>query len=180
MPRICPCALYPIPSTHAPTDHCCFDGLACFRALPSTAPPSTRERNDVSADVTLAKELERLIRRWNAFVKGIDSCLAGHHAILLSVPKRSAPSAAMASRNAYMMPRAFGINLRGYPWHSSQIMEEIELSERGPRAPRSKRNSGGKMRRPRCAKPRTPNPNHRRPGAIPSRMKSKADAFKQA
>jgi hypothetical protein len=35
------------------------------------------------------------------------------------------------------------------------------------------------MRRARCAKPRTPNPNHRGLGAIPYRMKSKADASKQ-
>ena len=40
-----------------------------------------------------------------------------------------------------MMPRAFEINLRESPCHSSQIMEEIEPSERGQRAPRSKRNS---------------------------------------
>jgi len=131
------------------------------------------------AEVILAKEPRRLICRWHAFVKGIDSYLACHHAILI-IRAQKARSAAMASRRAYMMPRAFGINLRGSPWHSSQIMEEIELSERGQRAPRTKRNSEGRMRRPRCAKSRTPNPNHRRLGAIPYRMKSKADASKQA
>jgi hypothetical protein len=61
-----------------------------FPVLPSTAPPSTQERNDISADVILAKELKRLICRWHAFVKGIDSCLACHHAALISVPTRSA------------------------------------------------------------------------------------------
>jgi hypothetical protein len=40
-----PTRVYPIPSTHAPTDHCCFDGVACFH---------------VFADVILAKELKRL------------------------------------------------------------------------------------------------------------------------
>src|ERR1700687_2380066 len=85
-----PTRVYPIPSTHAPTDHCCFDGVACFHVLPSTAPPSTQERNDISADVILAKELKRPICRWHAFVKGIDSCSACHHAALISVPTRSA------------------------------------------------------------------------------------------
>ena len=61
-----------------------------FPVLPSTAPPSTQERNDISADVILAKELKRLICRWHAFVKGIDSCSACHHAALISVPTRSA------------------------------------------------------------------------------------------
>jgi hypothetical protein len=37
-----------------------------------------------SADVILAKELKRLICRWHAFVKGIDSCLVCHHAILIT------------------------------------------------------------------------------------------------
>ena len=31
----------------------------------------------------LAKELRRLICRWHAFVKGINSCLACHHAVLI-------------------------------------------------------------------------------------------------
>ena len=35
-------------------------------------------------------------------------------------------------------------------------------------------------RRPRCAMPRTPNPKRRRMGAIPYRMKSKADTSEQA
>jgi hypothetical protein len=48
------------------------------------------ERNDISADVILAKELKRLISWWHAFVKGIDACLACHHAVLISVPTRSA------------------------------------------------------------------------------------------
>jgi hypothetical protein len=39
------------------------------------------------------------------------------------------------------------------PWHSSQITEEIELSEQGPRAPRSKRSGERRTRRRRCAKP---------------------------
>ncbi len=112
-------------------------------------------------------------------MKGIDTCLACHHAVLI-IRAKGPHSPPMASRSTYMMPRAFGINLRGSPWHSSQIMEEIELSERGQRAPKTKRNSGGKMIRPRCAKPRTPNPNNRRLGANPCRMKSKADASKQA
>jgi hypothetical protein len=36
---------------------------------------------NISADVILTKELKRPIRQWHAFLnKGIDSCLAFHHA----------------------------------------------------------------------------------------------------
>jgi hypothetical protein len=31
----------------------------------------------------LAKEVKRLICRWHAFVKGIDSCVVRHHADLI-------------------------------------------------------------------------------------------------
>src|SRR5262249_39297472 len=51
------------PSTHTPADHCCFDATARVHTLPGTAPPLTWERNDIGADVILAKELERLVSR---------------------------------------------------------------------------------------------------------------------
>ena len=54
--------------TYTPADHCCLNGRACRHALPSAAPPSTEERNDVSADVILAKELKGLIR-WAACLR---------------------------------------------------------------------------------------------------------------
>jgi hypothetical protein len=54
--------------------------------LPKTATPSAQEGNDISADVILAKQFKRLIRRWFAFVnKGIDPCLARRHAALIVV-----------------------------------------------------------------------------------------------
>ena len=40
-------------------------------------------RVEMMAEVILAKEPRRLICRWHAFVKGIDSCLACHHAVLI-------------------------------------------------------------------------------------------------
>ena len=70
--------------TYTPADHCCLNGRACRHALPSAAPPSTEERNDVSADVILAKELKGLIRWRHAFVNiRIESCLACCHAKLI-------------------------------------------------------------------------------------------------
>ena len=59
--------------------------MGCLFSTFCQAPPLHRhmERNDISADVILAKELKRLICRWHAFVKGIDSCLACHHAVLI-------------------------------------------------------------------------------------------------
>ena len=41
----------------------------------TTTPHRHRNGIDISADVILAKELKRLICRWHAFVKGIDSGL---------------------------------------------------------------------------------------------------------
>jgi len=48
-------------------DHA-FDALARFHILPIPAAPSTREGNHIRADVILAKQLERLIHWWLAFV----------------------------------------------------------------------------------------------------------------
>jgi hypothetical protein len=58
-------------------------GLPVSAFCQAPAPPSTKERNHISADVILAKELKRLICRWHAFVKSIDTCLACHHAVLI-------------------------------------------------------------------------------------------------
>lgn len=67
--------------THAPANHCCFDGAVCIHALPRTASPSTQERNDIGADVILAQQLEWLIRRRHAFMSEIiDSRLPRRHA----------------------------------------------------------------------------------------------------
>jgi len=52
----------------SPTDDHAFDALARFHILPFPAAPSTRERNQIRADVILAKQLERPIRRRFAFV----------------------------------------------------------------------------------------------------------------
>ena len=48
-------------------DHA-FDALARFHILPIPAAPSTWEGNQIRADVILAKQLERLIHWWLAFV----------------------------------------------------------------------------------------------------------------
>jgi hypothetical protein len=72
--------------TYTPADHCGFDGFVCLHTLPGSARPSTQKRNDVGADMILAKEFKRLIRRRHAFVnEGINSCLACCHAKCLSV-----------------------------------------------------------------------------------------------
>src|ERR1700686_1325861 len=73
-----------MPSRRAPAKHCDFDGGACRHALPSTALPSAQERNDIGADVILAQELKRLVRRRHAFMsEGADSLLPCRHAILI-------------------------------------------------------------------------------------------------
>lgn len=72
---------------HTPTDDRCFDWLARLRALPGGAAPSTEKRNDISADVILAKEFKRLIRGWFAVVnKSVDACLACGHATEIVLP----------------------------------------------------------------------------------------------
>jgi hypothetical protein len=95
-----------IASTLAPTNHCCFDGVACIHALPSAAPPSTQERNNIRADVILAKELKRLVGRRYAFVnEGIDSLLPCRHAVLIIRAGGgfdASRSAAAAARHAYI------------------------------------------------------------------------------
>jgi hypothetical protein len=95
-------------STHAPADDCRLDGAAGIHALPNPAAPSTQERNDICADVILAQELKRLVRRRDAFVdEGIDSLLPCRHAVLIiravrdSMPTRHA---ATATRRAYITP----------------------------------------------------------------------------
>jgi hypothetical protein len=52
-----------LPSTHAPSDHPRFDWSAGLHTVPSTATPSAQKRNDIGADVILAKKFKRLVRR---------------------------------------------------------------------------------------------------------------------
>jgi hypothetical protein len=52
----------------SPADDHAFNALARFHILPIPATPSTREGNQIRADVILAKQLERLIRWWFAFM----------------------------------------------------------------------------------------------------------------
>jgi hypothetical protein len=52
--------------------------------LPSTAAPSAQEWNDIGADVILAKQLKRLVRRRHAFMgEGTNSLLPCRHAGLM-------------------------------------------------------------------------------------------------
>jgi hypothetical protein len=156
-----------IASTLAPTNHCRFDGVAGIHALPSAAPPSTQERNNIRADVILAKELKRLAGRRYAFVnEGIDSLLPCRHAVLIIRAGGGFDTYALRRRRAmliclYMTPLGTEQPART-GWRSSQITEEIEPSERGRHASRAKRNSERRTRRPRCAKPSAAKPNRRR------------------
>jgi len=96
-----------IPSTHAPADHRRFDGIARIDALPATATPSTQERDDISADVILAQELKRLLRRRYVVVnESIDSRLPCRHAMIRAGREEMpARNAARASWRAYMPPQ---------------------------------------------------------------------------
>jgi hypothetical protein len=96
------------PSTHAPAYDRCFDWAASIHTVPSTATPSAQKRNDIGADVILAKKFERLVRRRNTFVsEGVDSLLPCRHAVsiipvIMNLMRRY--GAAMASRRAYITP----------------------------------------------------------------------------
>ncbi len=70
------------PSTHAPANDCSFDWAAGIHTVPSTATPSAQKWNDIGADVILAKNFKRLVRRRNTLVsEGVDSFLPCHHAV---------------------------------------------------------------------------------------------------
>jgi hypothetical protein len=70
------------PSTHAPADDCSFDWAAGIHTVPSTTTPSAQKWNDIGADVILAKNFKRLVRRRNTLVsEGVDSFLPCHQAV---------------------------------------------------------------------------------------------------
>jgi hypothetical protein len=70
------------PSTHAPADDCSFDWAAGIHTVPSTTTPSAQKWNDIGADVILAKNFKRLVRRRDTLVsEGVDSFLPCHHAV---------------------------------------------------------------------------------------------------
>src|SRR4029077_1395583 len=74
--------LRPLPATHAPADDYSFDWLAGIHTVPSTATPSAQKWYDIGADVILAKNFKRLVRRRNTLGgEGIDSFLPCHHAV---------------------------------------------------------------------------------------------------
>jgi len=59
-----------------------FDWLVGIHTVPSTATPSAQKWNDIGADVILAKNFKRLVRRRNTLVsEGVDSFLPCHHAV---------------------------------------------------------------------------------------------------
>ena len=70
------------PSTHAPADDRRFDWAAGIHTVPSTATPSAQKRNDIGADVILAKNFKRLVLWRNTFVsEGVDSLLPCRHPV---------------------------------------------------------------------------------------------------
>jgi len=96
------------PSTHAPADDRRFDWTAGIHTVPSTGTPSAQKRNDIGADMILAKKFKRLVRRRNTLVsEGVDSLLPCRHAVsiipvVMNLMRRY--GAAMASRRAYITP----------------------------------------------------------------------------
>lgn len=181
LPRLGRFSRIHLPSTtHAPADDRRFDRAGSFHIVPSTATPSAQKRDDISADVILAKKFKRLVRRGHTFVsEGADSFLPCRHAVLIIAvvtnSRRIYGGAAMLSRRAYMTPiRAY--STARTQWHLSQITDEIEPSERGRRALGARRNSERRTRKLRSAKPSTLKPSRRRMKPILHRRKSKADA----
>jgi hypothetical protein len=71
-----------LPSTHAPANDRRFDGAAGIDALPRPATPPAQKRDDIGADVILAKKLKRLVCRRDSFVgEGADSLLPCRHTV---------------------------------------------------------------------------------------------------
>src|SRR6516165_1287915 len=62
------------------------------------------------------------------------------------------------------------------PWHSNQITDEIEPSERGQHVLGTRRNNERRTGKLRCAKPSAPKSGRRRMKPLLHRRKSKADA----
>jgi len=62
------------------------------------------------------------------------------------------------------------------PWHSNQITDEIEPSERGQHVLGTRRNNERRTGKLRCAKPSAPKSRRRRMKPLLHRRKSKADA----
>jgi hypothetical protein len=59
-----------------------LDGLAGFYALPLLTAPSAQEGHDVGADMILAQELERLVRRGQAVMgESVKALLFGRHCL---------------------------------------------------------------------------------------------------
>jgi hypothetical protein len=77
---------FTVQSRHAaPADDCSFDWLAGIHTVPRTATPSAQKWNDIGADVILAKNFKRLVRRRHTLVsEGVDSFLSCHHAVRFS------------------------------------------------------------------------------------------------
>ncbi len=70
---------------HAPSDDRRFNWSAGLHTVPRAASPSAQKRNDISADVILAKKFKRLVRRRIAFVsEGSDSLLPCRHAVSIN------------------------------------------------------------------------------------------------
>lgn len=88
LPRLGGLSRVQSPSTHAPADDRRFDWTAGIHTVPSTATPSAQKRNDIGADVILAKKFKRLVRRRNTLVsEGVDSLLPCRHAVSI-IPRR--------------------------------------------------------------------------------------------
>jgi hypothetical protein len=87
--RRCSRIAYRPPLALAPTDDRCFDWAFGFHTVPGTATPSAQKRDDIGADVILAKQFKGLAGRWVAFMhEGPDSLLPCRHAVLRIRPLR--------------------------------------------------------------------------------------------
>ena len=61
--------------------------------MPNAAGPSAQKRNDIGADVILAKKFKRLVRRRNTFMsEGVDPLMPCSHAISIILRYEFDPS----------------------------------------------------------------------------------------
>jgi hypothetical protein len=135
--------------------------------------------NDIGADVILAKNFKRLVRRRNTLVsEGIDTFLPCHHAVSISgryeFDAHKCRCDGIATR--LYKPDKCVINQGGTRWDLSQITDEIEPSERGRYVLGARRKSERETRKLRCAKPSAPKPRRRRMKPTLNWSKSKAEA----
>src|ERR1700733_789192 len=90
---------------HSPANDCGLDTVLRVETLPSAIAPLAQKRNDVGADVILAKEFQRLVLWWHSLMNiGADAILPCCHICLLRTPRLQQPLSDHGSLTASLHP----------------------------------------------------------------------------